>query len=107
MPLSRKALALLRAMDQAELAGNFEDAEIVVDGRSAFLGLDPVPGKIIIELLSVMSISDRSDGGSLMRYAINGPGRDICADPSLASRIQLAIAEGKPFTIAAGQIRTL
>jgi hypothetical protein len=94
-------------MRKAELESDFEGAEIVVDGRATYLGFEPISRRVVTELLCVLAITDRSDGGALIRYSINGLGRDLCDNPSLATEVHAAVTGGAAFTIEGGKLRIL
>lgn len=57
MPLTRAMLSVLRRMSDAEAADNLEDAEIVCDGRSCWLGTDRIARKTVDGLLCFVAIS--------------------------------------------------
>lgn len=99
MGLRKSAFELLRRMRDEEAAQNWEDAEIVRDGRVAYIGCDRVPRRDLDDLLDVMAVSQRSEPGSMERYAINGTGRGILKRPDLADEVAAAVREGGAFSI--------
>jgi len=94
----------LAEMIEAESEERFEDAEIVCDGQSCWLGDRRVRRQTVTALLRLVAISDRNDGGSVERYAINSVGRSIHADPTMATSVAVAIMRGGGFTIVDGKI---
>lgn len=92
--ISKKATEVLKALREAYDAEDFDEAEIVVEGRSTWLGYVRIPRKVVIELLEVVAIRDIGDGGTLGRYAISGTGRAILEDPETAFRIKSALMRG-------------
>jgi hypothetical protein len=92
-----KMLSVLRAMIQAEETGEYEDAEIVCSGRECWLGLDKVASRTVDRLLGCMAISDISDDRRTQRYVINGTGRAIVEDPSVADAVVEALRRGGAF----------
>jgi hypothetical protein len=97
MPISTKALEILRTMVAAEKEGEYEDSEIVVEGRARWLGVDKVPGKVLDELVRLVAVSEVSEPGSLLRYTVNGTGKAIVGDPSVADRVAKALLGGGAF----------
>jgi DNA repair ATPase RecN len=75
--LSAKARAVLEKMKTADDAENYEDAEIIKDGRyAAWLGNENVSAKIIDELICALLIHAEEEMGSkIQRFTINGDGR--------------------------------
>ena len=83
--ISRRAQEVLRYMLDEENRGNFEDAEIVCDGRSCFVGIedpDPVSKATVNELLRCVLIRTASEPGAMERYGLNEDGRKAALDPT-------------------------
>lgn len=91
-------LRILRTMAAAEEAGEWEDAELVCDrGREWWLGSEIVAARTVDRLLTCLAISDRSDGGSVRRFGLNGTGKAIIEDPSVAEAVMTAMRTGGAF----------
>lgn len=79
--ISNGALKLLREMHAAEKAECYEDAEIVCDGLSCWLGNRQTTRRTVTQLLRVCVVSDVSDAGKgADRYVLNEDGRAIAED---------------------------
>jgi hypothetical protein len=104
--ISKKAEDVLKAMAAALDAEDYDEAELVVDGRSTWLGYEKVPRRVVIELLEVVAIRDISDGGKLQRYVISGTGRAILEDPETAFRVMSALMRGIPVDERGHPIQT-
>jgi hypothetical protein len=94
-------------MIEAENDDRFDDAEIVCDGNSCWLGIRRVRIATVHELLRVMALKDSSAGSKVQRYLINGSGRALHAKPELAQEIVAAVIKGLSFTIENGLIKTI
>ncbi len=105
--LSKAALRCLGEMIEAETDERYEDAELVCDGNSCWLGIRRVQKKTVNELLSVLALKDSNDGSTVQRYVINGVGRALHADPNLALDVVEALKQGGSFTIVDGKVQTL
>ncbi|WP_327210003.1 hypothetical protein [Rhizobium leguminosarum] len=91
-------LRVLRAMAAAEEAEEWEDGELVSDGdRQWWLGLDVVAARTVDRLLACRAVSDRSEGAATLRLGLNGTGRAIIDDPTVAEAIMEAIRKGGSF----------
>lgn len=99
MGLSKRALAALRRMQSEETEGNWEDGEIVRDGRAVYLGIDRLPGAVLRELLDAVAVSERSEPGGMERFGINGVGKAILRRPELADEVAVALLRGGAFTV--------
>lgn len=104
MEISKAMLATLKTMIDADGAGQYEDAEIVCEGRSCWLGDRQVSRATVNSLLCMLVISDASDSGGIERYTVNEVGRALLQHPELAPRIAKAIAEQKPFSVSGDTI---
>jgi hypothetical protein len=93
--LSRRAIEVLKTMIEAEKAGEYDEAEIVCEGRTCWLGIERLSRKMVDSLVQHVAISHVSEPGSLERYTINGTGRKIAEDPSIADRVVSAILRGE------------
>jgi len=94
MPLTKKMLEVMQLMYDAELADNLEDAEIVCDGRSCWLGLERVPRKTVDGLLCFVAISLEEMGTQVERYTLNETGRMLLISPDRADEVQIATMNG-------------
>lgn len=83
-------------------------AEIVVEGREAWLGMERLSIRTVTQLLRLMALSE-ADGchPRTPRYVLNGTGRALARRASLAQEIEAAIATGRNFTITEGAIAFL
>lgn len=93
--LSRRAIEVLKTMIEAERAGEYDEAEIVCEGRTCWLGVERLSRKMVDSLVQHVAISYVSEPGSLERYTINGSGRKIAEDPSIADRIVAGLLRGE------------
>jgi hypothetical protein len=82
-------------MIAAEKAGDPDDAEIVCEGRTCWLGCERLSRKLVDSLVLHVAISHVSEPGSLERYTINGTGRKIVEDPSVADRVLAGLFAGE------------
>lgn len=105
--LSKAALRCLGEMIDAEDDDRFDDAEIVCDGNSCWLGVRRVRIATVHELLRVLALKDSSAGSSVQRYLINSSGRAIYEKPELAQKIAAAVLNGTSFTVENGHIITI
>lgn len=91
-------LLVLKTMAAAEEAGEWEDAELVSDGgRKWWLGVETVSRRVVERLLQCRAISDRSEERGMYRFALNGTGRAIIDDPSVAEAVMAAMLTGGSF----------
>ena len=86
--ISKAAMRALVRMKDAESADNLDDAEIVCEGRTCYIGLDLIAKATVNELLRLVLIRDDSDqNGKVERYSINEEGRAILDDPNYIPKI--------------------
>lgn len=93
--LSRRAIEVLTTMLAADEAGDHDDAEIVCEGRSCWLGTERLTRKLVDSLVVHVAVSYVSEPGSLERYVINGTGKQIVRNPSVADSVLKALAGGQ------------
>jgi hypothetical protein len=93
--LTRRAIEVLKTMIAAEEAGDHDDAEIVCEGRSCWLGCERLTRRLVDHLVVHVAVSYVSEPGSLERYVINGTGRRIAKNPEIADAILKALAKGQ------------
>lgn len=94
--LSNAAIFVLRRMKAAEDDDNLDDAEIVVEGRTCYIGLRLISKATVNELLRLCLIQDDSDqNGKLERYTINEEGRAILSNPTYKPQILAALKKRK------------
>ena len=92
--ISRAANRILERLKAAEDSDNLDDAEIVCEGRTCFVGLDTVSKATVYELLRLVLIRDDSDQGKgVERYSLNEEGRALLADPDYIPQIVKVLAE--------------
>lgn len=92
--LTKRAIEVLKTMIAAEQAGDHDDAEIVCEGRSCWLGTERLTRKLVESLVFHVAVSHASEPGSLERYVINGTGRRIAENPRVADDVLKALAAG-------------
>lgn len=92
--LSKKATKTLEAMVEAEAREDHDEAELVREKRTCWLGYERVSGKIVDELLMHVAVRSVSEPGSIERYVVSGTGREILKDPEVADRIVRALRSG-------------
>lgn len=81
--LGAAALRVLRLMLEAELAEQFEEAELVCDGAQCWVGLERTSRTIVSELLRRALIRDCGESGKgIERYTLNEDGRRAAVDPA-------------------------
>ena len=91
--ISNAAMQILTQLKDAEDADNLDDAEIVCEGRSCYVGLRSISKATVNELLRVVLIRDDSDqNGKLERYSLNEEGRSMVADPTYIPKIVLLLS---------------
>jgi len=96
--LTNRQLGILREMIAADRMGNYEDAEIVREGRSCWLGCVRVSPGIVDALLAYAAITLASEpGAALERYVVTGTGRRIADDPTVAGKVMAAMLSGGSF----------
>ncbi len=100
--ISKAAMRVLTRLKDAEDADNLDDAEIVCDGRTCYVGLTSIAKATVNQLLRLVLISDDSDqGGGMERYSLNEEGRAMVNDPNYIPKIVPILAAdhaaaGKP-----------
>lgn len=76
-----KAQAVLQRMLAAEALDDYENAELVCEGKQVYVGSYKVPYATFMELLYYTLIRQESEMGSVMeRYTLNEDGRKACDD---------------------------
>ena len=81
-------MRILTRLKDAEDADNMDDAEVVCEGRTCFVGLDTVSKAKVYELLRLVLISDDSEQGKgVERYSLNEEGRAMVNDPNYIPKI--------------------
>ena len=81
--LSVAAQRVLKRMLEAELAEQFEEAELVCDGAQCWIGLDRTSRTIVNELLRLALVRDEGESGKgIERYTLNEDGRRAAVDPT-------------------------
>ena len=92
--ISQAAMRVLTQMKQAEAEDNLDDAEIVCEGRSCYIGLSSISKATVNELLRLVLIHDDSNqGGGMERYSLNEEGRAMVDDPNYVPKIVKILAE--------------
>lgn len=93
--LTKRAIEVLKIMIAAEAAGDHDEAEIVCEGRACWLGTERLTRKLVDSLVVHVAVSHVSEPGALERYVINGTGRRIAEDPTVADSVLKALAAGR------------
>lgn len=87
-------------MLEAEEAEDFDEAEIVCEGRECWLGLGKISRKTVYQLLQLCLISDSGEKGKgVERYVLNEEGRAMARDPLYVPKIVAILAaeaDGSP-----------
>lgn len=99
MTLPARLMRLLSDMAEAEREERWEDAEVVRDGRSVWLGCEPVPGRDLDALIALTALSNSGEEKGLERFVLNGTGRALLRRPQLREALVKALRAGDPFTI--------
>lgn len=95
--LTNRAWELLRIMAREEADENWDDAEIVCEGITCYLGGNRTSQKTVNNLIEHCCVSECSDEGStLHRYRINGTGKAALEDQSVPDKVRLALLRGIP-----------
>lgn len=92
-----RAREILQLMADAEPGS--EDAELVVDGTIAYVGLERTNKFIVHHLLRRLVLTDVSDVKGIERYVISDTGRAVLRRPELEGEILAALAARERFTI--------
>jgi len=96
--LTKRQLEILRDMIAADRMGDYDDSEIVREGRSCWLGCVRVSPGHVDALLAYAAVTLSSEpGAALERYVVTGTGRRIADDPSVASKVMAALLSGGSF----------
>lgn len=83
--ISAAARRHLQRLKDAEDRDDFDDAEIVCEGRECYIGTDAIAKRVVFELLRLCLLKDESEQGKgVERYTINEEGRAIAATRSRA-----------------------
>ena len=94
--ISKAAMRVLTQMKAAEDTDDLDDAEIVCEGRSCYVGLDSISKATVNELLRLVLVRDDSDQGKgMQRYSLNEEGRAMVADPDYVPKIVPLLAGGR------------
>ncbi len=80
--LTQAAHRALQEMVDAEAADDLDAAEIVREGRTAYLGDRRISSATVNQLLRWCLIRDGSYSREVERYTLNEDGRKAAADPS-------------------------
>ena len=98
--ISAGAMRILKRMTEAEAIEEWEDAEIVCDGRTCYVGLDSISKACVYELLRFVLISDESEQGKgVERYSLNEEGRAMVADPNYVPKIVPLLEQSRSKTV--------
>lgn len=81
-------------MRDAEIADILEDAEIVCDGDSYWLGSYPITRKTVDGLLRCVAITLENMGTNVERYTLNGTGRMLLQHPEKTDVVMAAALTG-------------
>ena len=92
--ISAAATRVLTAMLEAEVSDELDDAEVVCDKGSCYLGLDTVSKRTVNELLRLCLVG-YDDSGGAEHYTLNEEGRKMVADPEYVPIIVAALKRRK------------
>lgn len=111
--LSRAQRRILERLRDAEdrINGEADEAEypeyeIVCEGLQCYIGLEKTNWILVLALLRIMAISDRSDHGfddKVRRFQINECGRNFLKDESQIDVVRSALVEGGAWTWERGK----
>lgn len=82
MTLSLAAHRVVKLMAAAEKADALEDAEIVCEGQSCWVGLNRTTRAVVTELLRKVLVRSEDCNGGVERYTLNSDGRRAVDDPT-------------------------
>lgn len=104
--LTTRQHAVLKQMAEAHLKDEFEEAEIVAEGISVYLGYERISIKTVKALLDHCAISEEGDGGDYKfhRYTINCIGLLLVRKPEMDDAIWLKLRSNTPFTLKGDEI---
>jgi hypothetical protein len=94
--VTKRCLEVLKAMIDAARREEWDEAEIVCEGGTCWLGVERVSRATVQRLLRCLAVSSASEPGSLERYVVSETGRAIAADPALAEKVWRAVVAGVP-----------
>lgn len=100
-------MSVLAAMDAADKAEEFLDAEIVVDDLLCCVGDRFIEPWVVVRLLRLAAISDASLDGDGTVFAINDVGRALLIRPELEAEILAAFENGGAVTIVDNRIQPI
>jgi hypothetical protein len=92
--LTRRATQILNSMVEAETRDDHENAEIVCEGITCWLGEDRLSRRTVTVLIRHVAVRLASEPGSLERYVINETGRNILKDPTVADDVLASLLVG-------------
>ena len=84
--ISYNAQEILKKMVAADADEDYEDAELVCEGRECWLGHWRIRRAAVNELLLNCLISDRGEEKGIERFAINEDGRKAAIDRSYVNQ---------------------
>lgn len=105
--LTPACLRVLAAMNTAELEDRLDEAEIVGDRGTYYVGLDRISSRTVNRLLECTAIRDAPYNGGTNVYLLNDAGRSILRRHELAEELRNAYLQGKPFTIVDDKIQLM
>ena len=86
--ISKAAMSILTRLNDAEDRDDLDDAEVVCEGRTCYLGLDAVSKAKVYELLRLVLLRDATDqNGQMERYTLNEEGRAMVKNPDYVPKI--------------------
>lgn len=108
----RRILTLLRDEEDKMLSApeeRYENPadEIVCSGRECWIGLERTSWPLVLRLLRILAVSDRSDhgfGDNVQRFRINATGRCFLKDESQIDNVISFLRRNEPFTIKNGEV---
>lgn len=80
-------LRALRALRDAEVREEYENAEIVCDGIECYIDLTRISYRTVQAMLRLCLIHDDSDTKGCCRYSLNEDGRAMADNPEHVPRI--------------------
>lgn len=90
---------MLRAMADAEAAGEWENAEVLADGLDVWVGDERYSRATLNAALRRVALRDVSDTKGAQRFALNSVGHMLLAAPDQEAAILQALSDGVSVTI--------
>lgn len=112
----RRVLEWLREAEDSNTAADtdasraiYDHDEIVCQGIECWIGLERTNWRVVLGLLRLIAISDRSDegnsmGGDVRRFRLNETGRNYLKDETQIDAVLTALRDNRPITWRDGKV---